>query len=348
VVHAAGVLDDGVLDALTPARVAGVLAPKAGAAVHLDELAEGRDLDGFVLFSSMAGVIGGAGQGSYVAANAGLDAVAENRRARGLAGVSVGWGLWGGAGMAGEITAARARRGGLGAMDPELAVQALGQVLDQDETAVMVADVDWAKFVPGFTASRPSPLLSGIAETRQEKEQEQEPGQGLLAGRLAGLPDADQERLILGVVCGEAAAVLGHASSEGVRPGSVFRDLGFDSLTAVEYRNRLDAATGLQLPATLIFDYPTPLALAEWLRAVISPGANASEDHAFGEAEIRRALASIPLAQLQNAGLMRPLLRLATAFQAEKATSDEEGETDLIDMLDAESLIRMARGDAGI
>ncbi|HEV3293535.1 MAG TPA: type I polyketide synthase, partial [Streptosporangiaceae bacterium] len=275
VVHAAGVLDDGVIDALTPARLGAVLAAKAGAAAHLDELAAGT-VDGFVLFSSIAGAVGSPGQGNYAAANTALDAVAEGRRARGLAAVSVGWGPWAGGGMAGQAELARAARGGLTAMPSKAAVAVLGRILDlgqagRGEPSVVVADVDWARFAPGFTASRPSPLLTGIAEARTvlaavSAEPASAGGRGRLAGRLAGLAVAEQERVALEVVCGEAAGVLGHESSEAVRPGAVFRDLGFDSLTAVEFRNRLSVVTGLSLPATVVFDYPTPRVLAAWLR----------------------------------------------------------------------------------
>jgi acyl transferase domain-containing protein len=269
VLHTAGMLDDGVLDALTPARVAAVLAPKAAAASRLDALA-GDGVDAFVLFSSMAGTVGSAGQGNYAAANAALDAIACRRRARGLNAVSVAWGLWGGGGMVGEAVAGRIRRGGIAAMPPRRAVAALSQILDHGDAVEMVADVDWAVFAPGFTSVRPSLLLAGIAEARQVLEvprADGPAGRGLLAVRLTGLSVAEQEHMLLGVVREAAAAVLGHASPDAVRPGMVFRDLGFDSLTALDFRNQLATVTGLALPATLVFDYPTPLVLAEWLRA---------------------------------------------------------------------------------
>jgi pimaricinolide synthase PimS1 len=349
VIHTAGVLDDGVVDALSPARLATVLAPKAAAAAHLAELTEGSDLDAFVLFSSIAGAMGASGQGNYAAANAALDAIAEHRRACGLAATSVAWGVWGGGGMAGQAVAERARRSGVVAMVPRLAISALGEVLAQDQATAMIADMDWARFAPGFTMLRPSPLLTGIAEARQavEAASTRPAGQGLLADRLAGLPAAGQEELVLELVCQDAAAVLGHTSAAAVRPGAVFRDLGFDSLTAIELRNRLGVATGLQLPATLIFDYPTPLELARWLRTVMSPAASGSADASAEEAGIRQALASIPLARLRGAGLIGPLLRLA-AFQAEEFARDEENETDSIDAMGTESLIRMAHGNADV
>jgi len=270
VLHTAGVLDDGVLDALTPARFETVLAAKATAAACLDELA-GDDVEAFVLFGSISGAVGAPGQGNYAAANAALDAIAERRRARGLPATSVSWGLWRGGGMADDAVTARASRGGITAMSPRLAVTALGQVLaDGAETLPVIADVDWAAYAPGLTAWRPSPLLAEITEASQAIQAataQQAAGLGLLAERLDGLPAAEQEQVVLEVICQVAAAVLGYVSADEVRPGVVFRDLGFDSLTAVEFRNQLGAMTGLLLPATLAFDYPTPLMLAQWLRA---------------------------------------------------------------------------------
>jgi hypothetical protein len=337
------------VDALTPARLAAVLVPKAAAAAHLDELTASLDLDAFVLFSSIAGSVGAAGQGNYAAANACLDAIAEHRRARGRPATSVAWGVWGGGGMAGQPVVTRARRSGIAAMAPPLAAAALSLVLAQDQAAAVIADVDWARFAPGFTASRPSPLLTGIAEARQAMESARaEPaGRGRLSTRLAGLSAAGQEQLVLELVCQEAAAILGHASADSVRPGAVFRDLGFDSLTAVEFRNRLAVATGLQLSATLVFDYPTPQVLAQWLRAAMAPATDGSAETGAEEAEIRQALASIPLARLRGAGFVGPLLRLA-AFQAEESAADEENEANLIDEMDTETLIRMAHGNAEI
>jgi len=350
VMHTAAVLDDGVVDALTPARLATVLRVKAAVAEHLDQLSAGTELDAFVLFSSIAGTVGAAGQANYAAANAGLDAIAERRRSQGLAATSVAWGVWGGEGMAGQAAvAARARRGGIVAMAPRLAAAALGPVLARHTATAVVADMDWARFTPGFISSRPSPLLTAIAEARQAIAAAEQggPAQTGLAAQLAELPAARQEQLVLELVCQTAAAVLGHASAAAVRPGAVFRDLGFDSLTAVEFRNRLAGVTGVQLPATLAFDYPTPQLLARWLRPVVAPAAQDSIDPSAEEAEIRRALAEIPLARLRSVGLIEPLLRLA-GQQGDEPAPTEQGEPESIDAMDAESLIRMARGNAEI
>ncbi|MEU5540585.1 SDR family NAD(P)-dependent oxidoreductase, partial [Streptomyces sp. NPDC020362] len=274
VMHTAGALDDGVVDRLSAARLETVLAAKATGAALLDELTSGLDLDAFVLFSSSASTLGTAGQGNYAAANAFLDALAENRRGRGLAGLAVAWGAWAGGGFAGTSEAVRARvkRGAMPPMDPHLAVRALGEALQGPDAVVTVMDVDWAQLTaaPGAADIREMPLVRDLPEIRRPATAAAAPeiaGEGALVRRLTGLGRAEQERALTDVVRAEAAAVLGHASAEAVQDRRAFKELGFDSLTAVELRNRLNAVTGLRLPATLVFDYPTPAVLAEFLRA---------------------------------------------------------------------------------
>jgi NAD(P)-dependent dehydrogenase (short-subunit alcohol dehydrogenase family)/acyl carrier protein len=272
VLHAAGRPQDSALDHSTTAELAGVVAAKAAGATHLDELTADLDLEQFVLFSSIAATWGSGWQPGYAAANAFLDALAERRRARGLAATSVAWGPWGGGGMTDRESAEQLQRRGLQLMDPQLAVRALGQALDGGEGLVAIADVDWARFAPPFTLRRSSPLIGDLPEVRQAADGATSPGPAApgeteLAQQLAALPQADQERMLVNLVRAEAAAVLGHAAPEAVEADRAFRDLGFDSLTAVELRDRLNTVTGLRLPATLVFDYPTPAVLAEYLRA---------------------------------------------------------------------------------
>ncbi|WP_283843916.1 type I polyketide synthase, partial [Kitasatospora humi] len=277
VMHTAGVLDDGVLDSLDHDRLASALAPKAAGAVHLDELTAGLDLDAFVLFSSAASTFGGAGQANYSAANAFLDALAENRRSRGLPALSVAWGPWAGEGVSGGTEAARQRlrrnRWEV-LMDPEMAVKALGGAMAGPDTVLTVMDLDWPAFAaaPGQAQILDVPFLRDLPDAlRLKAAQRTETGggrqaEGELARRLAGLSRAEQERILVDTVREEAAAVLNHASSDEVEAGRAFSELGFDSLTSVELRNRIATATGLRLPATLMFDYPTPTVLAEYLR----------------------------------------------------------------------------------
>jgi acyl carrier protein len=297
VVHAAGIADDGVLDRLDGARLASVLAAKATAAAHLDELTAGLDLDAFVFFSSAAGLLGSAGQGNYAAANAFLDALAQHRNGLGRPATSVAWGPWAGGGLAqaGAAVRARVRRGALPAMDPALAVEALGQAAAGPDAVLAVMDVDWARFAaaPGVGQA---PFLRDLPEVR-----ELSPGQDAgddagpdLAGRLAGLPRAGQARLLADLVRAQAAAVLGYSSADEVPAGRAFSELGIDSLTAVELRNRLAAATMLRLPATLVFDFPTPSAIAGYLLAEIHQDEAGRPPVLAGLDQLESALADIP------------------------------------------------------
>ncbi|CAM5606793.1 3-ketoacyl-CoA thiolase [Streptomyces antimycoticus] len=282
VVHAAGVLDDGILESLTPERFASVLRAKADAALALDELTRELDLSAFVLFSSTSGTVGAAGQANYAAANAFLDALAQRRRAEGLPATSIAWGPWAAGGMAAdEALEQRMRRAGMPPMDADLAIDALQRVLDLGDAAVTVADVDWDRFATGFTAGRPSPLLADLPEVRQAATRGTATATGetapvetasALARRLLGLPEAERHRALLDLVRTHVAEVLGHADVSDISAERAFREIGFDSLTAVELRNGLGAATDLRLPATLIYDYPTPLALADHLFAELLGG----------------------------------------------------------------------------
>nr|WP_218008266.1 type I polyketide synthase [Herbidospora sakaeratensis] len=269
VFHAAGVGGGDPLRTLDAAGLHASMAAKAGGAAHLDALT--GDLDAFVTFSSGATTWGSSHLGGYAAANASLDALVEDRRARGLTGTSVAWGLWGGGGMAEGRAGEVLQRMGLREMDPGLAVGALAEALDHGEALLTVADVDWAAFAPVLTAQRPSPLIADLPEARralaEAEPSEEGPAGNELAARLAGLNRAEQLRVLTDLVRAEAAVVLGHASPGALAAGRAFKELGFDSLTAVDLRNRLTAATGTSLPATLVFDYPTSAALAGHLRS---------------------------------------------------------------------------------
>ncbi|MEU7584516.1 type I polyketide synthase [Streptomyces sp. NPDC041068] len=357
VVHTAGVLDDGVIDGLTPERFARVRGPKVDAAVHLDELTRESDLSAFVVFSSMSGTVGAAGQGNYAAANAFLDALVNRRRALGLPGTSIAWGTWAGGGLAeGETREKWTHRSGLDAMDPRDAVAVMGRILGRGDEFAVVADVSWDRFAPSFAAVRPSPLLHGIPEARRALEAAAasatvggEPGAGSAAGlreRLTGLPAAERKRVVRELILTHAAAVLGHADTATIAGGRPFKDLGFDSLTAVELRNRVKAATGLPLPPTLIFDFPTPADLAETVLTRLLPESESADDAGTPyETRVREALASIPLARIRDAGLMDVLLQLADfqeENQAEEENDHEPVDEESIDSMDAESLLRMA------
>ncbi|MEU4626382.1 SDR family NAD(P)-dependent oxidoreductase [Actinoplanes sp. NPDC023801] len=259
VVHCAGVLDDGVFTGLTPERVAAVLAPKVDAVVHLHELTRDRDLRLFVVFSSISAVFGSAGQAAYAAANAFLDGFMSYRRGLGLPGQSLGWGLWANAaGMGGELAA---RHGG--GLSDELGLALFDAARTLPDAHVVPAQLDLNAVRKSATVPA---LLRRLVTTAVRRADDGGTAGSGLAQRLAALPDADRDRLLTDVVCTAAAGVLGHGSADAVVPGRAFKDLGFDSLTSVELRNRLNTATGLRLPATLVFDYPTPEALAGHLR----------------------------------------------------------------------------------
>ncbi|MEU7109927.1 SDR family NAD(P)-dependent oxidoreductase, partial [Streptomyces sp. NPDC046215] len=266
VVHAAGVLDDGVLGSLSPGRLAGVRRAKAVGAWNLHELTRCADLSAFVVFSSAAGSWGAPGQGNYAAANAEVDALVRYRRHLGLPGLSVAWGAWAGEGMAGDAeVAGQLRRRGMAAMDPQLALEALGQALDHDDTCVTVTDIDWKRFLDHAGHAGVGSVLGDIPEVRALLDGETQRPEGKLRDRLTGLDAPGRTLALLELVRTHAAAALGHGSIDPVLPDRAFRDLGFSSLTAVELRNRLGAVTGLRLPTTLVFDYPTSSVLAGYL-----------------------------------------------------------------------------------
>nr|WP_267908614.1 SDR family NAD(P)-dependent oxidoreductase [Streptomyces angustmyceticus] len=287
VVHAAGVVGEArPLDETSLDDAMAAVHAKISGACHLDELLADHPLDAFVLFSSGAGVWGNGGQGPYAAANAALDALAEWRRAQGRPATSIAWGAWAGGGMVDEAVAEQLARRGVPAMDPGLAVHALREAVDQGETTLVVADIRWDRFLPAYTVSGPRPLLDEIPDVRQlladqEEAQADETGEkgSDLPDRLAALAEPKRKRMLLDLVRTHASAVLGHSSTEAVRPARAFRELGFDSLTGVELRNRLNTATGLKLPTTLVFDHPTPTALAAYLRdALLPPEPEAGDD----------------------------------------------------------------------
>ena len=269
VFHTAGALDDGVVSALTPDRLDAVLAPKADAALVLDELTADTELSAFVLFSSASATFGSPGQGNYATANAVLDGLAQDRRARGLPAVAIAWGMWeqatGLTAHLGEAGRGRAR----GAILPLTTGQGLGMLdaaLAGNEPVAVAVNVDLAALRAQAQAGALAALWRGLIPAVASAAAVPAAA-GSFRGQLAGLPGDDRERFVLDLVRGQAAAVLGHATADPVRPGAAFRDLGFDSLTAIELRNRLSTITGLRLPATLVFDHPTPQVLAAWLAA---------------------------------------------------------------------------------
>ncbi|MEU9510803.1 type I polyketide synthase [Micromonospora sp. NPDC048170] len=344
VVHAAGAGDVGMIADTDLAAFAGVLDGKVAGALHLDALLGDRPLDAFVLFSSIAGVWGSGGQSAYATGNAFLDALAENRRGRGLTATSVAWGPWADGGMAtGEAQQLLARRG-LTAMAPADAVHAMRCAVGLPRAALTVVDVDWAVFAPAYASARPRPLLDDIVEAREAVHAlgAEQPGGAAdgLREHLLTLPRNEQVRHLVDLVRTHASAVLGHLGTERVKPGRAFKELGFDSLTAVELRNRLTSATGLSLPATLVFDYPNPAVLADNLLDGLLPEARQADGGDPAEVAVRQALATIPLARIREAGLLDLLLNLT---DADGGAGDESTDETLdLDEMDTDTLVRLA------
>ncbi len=344
VVHAAVVLDDGVIDSLTQARLDRALAAKVDAAWHLHELTEHLELPMFVLFSSLAGIFGGPGQGSYSAGNAFLDGLAAHRRARGAVATSIAWGLWeqvGGVAAAQKLSAidlARLTRSGVAPLSNEEGLELFDLARGLDQALTVAARFDAGTLRALARAGALPALLRGLvrAPVRGAAQGAAES----LTRRLRAAPEGERMRVALDLVRGEVATVLGYASARAIDPQRAFKELGLDSLTAVELRNRLGAATGLRLPVTLVFDCPTSAALADRLLSEISPDTAAERDLEPGEAEVRRVLSSIPLGRLRAAGLLESLLELAGGEDGAARPAGEDP-ADAIDAMDIESLVAM-------
>ncbi|MBO3682902.1 type I polyketide synthase, partial [Streptomyces sp. NEAU-YJ-81] len=333
VIHAAGVLDDGIIESLTPERVERVLRPKVDAAWNLHELTRDSDLSAFVLFSSAAGVFGNPGQGNYAAANTFLDALAQHRRAQGLPAVSLAFGLWeDDGGMAATLADAdrqRMSRGSMGALSNAEGLALFDVAALAGHAVLIPAALDIAALRAQSTAGV-APLLRGLIRTPVRRAAAGGGGADEAAGiaeRLAGMSAAERDRFLLNLVCGQVATVLGYGSAAAIEPGAAFKELGFDSLTAVELRNRLGAATGLRLPATLIFDYPTPDALTDHLRAEL-PHGDGGGPSVFGELD--RLEAALAVAADDSVTRSRITMRLQALLakwnDAQEATAD--GDTD--------------------
>ncbi|MEU1889536.1 type I polyketide synthase, partial [Micromonospora rifamycinica] len=267
VFHAAGVGDTGSLTETDPTTLGHLLAAKVDGARHLDELTRDRPLTAFVLFSSGAGIWGGSNQGGYAAANAYLDAFASWRRGHGRTATAIAWGTWDGPGMADGAARDQLNDWGLRTMPVERATAALGAVLGADRTTTTVADVDWERFVGTFAVARRTSLFDGIAEGGTSAPGQPDTEATRTAGELRGLDPAQRREALLDLVLGHTATVLGHESADRLDVRRAFKEQGFDSLTAVELRNRLCRATGLALPTTVVFDHPTPAGMADHLQA---------------------------------------------------------------------------------
>jgi acyl transferase domain-containing protein len=378
IVHCAGASKGGELVDVDPVDLVQASVAKARGARVLDELAErhGLELDAFVLFSSGAAVWGGGTQGSYAAANAYVDALAEQRRARGRPATSLAWGPWAGQGMAEGETGEQLRRWGVREMPPDLALRALQRALDLDDTCVAVADLDWQRFAPSFAATRRRPLMEDVPEAARALDPTWGGGPeggaddpdaaatgraSALEQRLAGLEGVERRAALVDIVRAEVAAVLGHTGADAVDPARTFKDLGFDSVTAVELRNRLQALTGLRLPATLVFDHPNPGALGRELAErtapeVRSPGAEALRHLVRVEAALAdpgagggddEALAQVRLVLRRLMGRLDPPARDGDAAGDPATTADDRPIEDRLQAADDDELLAFIDRELG-
>jgi polyketide synthase 12 len=280
VIHADGVNQQTPLAEIDMAEAIRVAAAKVAGLRHLHELLKDQRLDAFVSFSSISGVWGSGRQAIYAAANAFLDAFVEHRVGLGLPAMSVAWSAWASS-SADDPSQHDLRRRGLEPLDPKLAIAALQQGIDHRDINVIVADIDWARFAPSFAAARPRPLLDEIAEAKaalEGSDSGSEPDDARLLARLRNLSEGERLRALVNLVLGETAAVLGYHDASRLDANTGFVDLGLDSLMAVEVRRRLHRETGLNLPATLVFDHPSPQHVAAFLLAGLAPALGVAPD----------------------------------------------------------------------
>ncbi|MFI8961974.1 type I polyketide synthase [Streptomyces sp. NPDC053493] len=372
VVHAAGVLEDGVIASLTPERLARVMGPKALAALHLHELTKNQDLSAFVLFSSASGVLGSAGQAAYAAANSYLDGLARRRAAAGLPATSIAWGLWdqAGGGMAGGLTDAernRIVRAGFGAIAPADGLALLDQALRRPEPDLVAARFDLSALRSRREEAVFPAVLKRLVRPLPARNAPAAPATGSAASagtapagpagaaggggpalveRLRPLDAAGRASLLLDLVLTETALVLGHSTPRSVAADRPFTEAGLDSLGAVEIRGRLDAATGVRLPATVVFDHPTPAALAAWLGDELLPAGPGAADTALADLDrLRDALPELATDPAAAEPVRMRLKALLTAWDQATARADgtggaggPNGAVDTVDTVDADAL----------
>jgi NADPH:quinone reductase-like Zn-dependent oxidoreductase/NAD(P)-dependent dehydrogenase (short-subunit alcohol dehydrogenase family) len=329
VVHAAGVLDDATIGSLTPEQVARVLAPKVDGAWHLHELTRGLDLDTFVLFSSVAATLGGPGQGNYAAANAFLDALAVNRRTLGLPATAMAWGPWeqetGMTSQLDEADLARMARWGMLTFSHERGLECFEAARATDHAQLVLAHLDTAALRARARGEELPKLLRGLVRVPARRRSAPPDRAESLAARLVQAPSSERGRIVLELLRAQTAAVLGYRSSDAMDSTRTFKELGFDSLAAVELRNRLIAASGLQLPATLIFDYPTLEAVADFLLEEMMAETNGSPAHLDIDLDkLQVTLSSMSAQAARRSGVAARLQSILSVWASEAEGSQDE------------------------
>ncbi|HEX4222321.1 MAG TPA: SDR family NAD(P)-dependent oxidoreductase, partial [Pseudonocardiaceae bacterium] len=344
IVHTAGVLDDGVIGSLSQEQLDRALTPKVDAVWNLHELTQDLNLSLFAVFSSLAGQLGSGGQGNYAAGNVFLDALMQQRHHDGLPGISMAWGAWTTeVGLVGTLSQTDLQRIARSAMPPLAVRQGMGLFDRAVHTAHPVLGL--ARLNPqALRAQQDIPALwrslAGGAVRRAADNTTE--GRAGLGQRLAGLARPERRKILIELVRDAAAAVLGHASSAQISIDQPFSELGFDSLTSVELRNRLQAKAGQSMPASLVFDYPTVTRLADYVDNLFGHD-EVTEHEDVSEAEIRRVLQSIPLTALRKARLLDVLLELAV--NGDEVGVAQQADEALLLAADADDLIELALRD---
>ncbi|HEY8984698.1 MAG TPA: SDR family NAD(P)-dependent oxidoreductase, partial [Streptomyces sp.] len=326
VMHVAGALDDGVVTSLTGERVTEVLRPKADGAWHLHELTRHLDLDLFVLFSSVSGVLGMPGQANYAAASAFLDGLAEHRRAQGMRAVSLAWGLF-------DDTAEAAKQLGLRPITAETATRLFDRALLDGPATVVPAPLDLDRLARGGVRV-PALLRSLLPDRAAQGAGHVAVAEKPLAERLAELPRSDAEQYVRDLVRRETATALGYASAGEVAPEVSFRDAGFDSLAAVRFRNQLIDKTGLSLPTTLVFEYTSPVDLADHLVTRLVVTEESPERAVLAELDrLEAALTSLPTGPDAGHLIASRLDAIVSRWQTAFRPSDSDGHAETVDTL---------------
>ncbi|WUV20342.1 SDR family NAD(P)-dependent oxidoreductase [Streptomyces sp. NBC_01485] len=353
VVHSAGALDDGLLEALTPERLDRVLAPKVDAALHLHELTESVPLAAFVLFSSVAGTIGGPGQGNYAAANTFLDTFAQWRRAQGLPGLSLAWGLWEETSdmtrHLGDAEVAQLGRSGLAPLATDEGLRLFDAVHGTQDALLLPARLDLGALRAQAREGSLPAVLRALVPAAQGPAGR---SGAALPARLAAAAPEERDALVLAAVAAEVAVVLGYEDAGAVDPERPFKELGLDSLGAVRLRNRLSQVTGLSLPSTLVFGHPTVPALAAHLRTLLDEhGAGTQEEAAAPgvHADLDRLAGLLPSVAESDVAAVRTRLRSLLAALDGRGGEDGGGlRRERIEEASADDLFDLIDNDLGL
>jgi acyl carrier protein len=336
------VLDDGIIDSLNPERLQTVFAPKAQGAWNLHELTKQMELSQFVLFSSVAATLGSPGQANYAAANAFLDALAAQRQAEGLPATSIAWGLWATqsamTGHLGETDLARMRRAGMAPLSDGQGLELFDAAIASGEPATLATPLELAALRSQARAGELAAPFRALVRSAPRRPAGGTP----FAQRLAQASEAEREALVLELVRSEAATVLGHADPTAIEPNRAFKELGFDSLAAVELRNRLSQALEARLPATSLFDYPSPLVLTRFL---LTHASQAGAPGAVADGELERLEALLESApgdaRMEMLNRLRSLVTRVsldsdTAPEPDGADLDSASDDEVIALIDEE------------